>query len=42
MKRKRYPEEQIAFCLRQRESGTAIEEIIRKRPTTFPIVHSPA
>jgi putative transposase len=30
MKRKRYTEEQIAFCLRQQESGTAIEEIIRK------------
>jgi hypothetical protein len=30
MKRKRYREEQIAFALRQAESGTAIEEICRK------------
>jgi putative transposase len=30
MKRKRYSEEQIAFCLRQHEAGTALEEIIRK------------
>ena len=30
MKRKRYRDEQIAFALRQAESGTAIEEICRK------------
>jgi putative transposase len=30
MKRKRYSEEQIAFCLRQQEAGTPVEEIIRK------------
>jgi putative transposase len=30
MKRKRYTEEQIAFCLRQHESGTSLEEIVRK------------
>jgi putative transposase len=30
MKRKRYTEEQIAFCLRQQEAGTAVEEIIRR------------
>jgi hypothetical protein len=30
MKRKRYTEEQIAFCLRQQEAGTPVEEIIRK------------
>ena len=27
MKRKRYSDEQIAFALRQAESGTAVEEI---------------
>lgn len=27
MKRKRYTEEQIAFCLRQHEAGTSVEEI---------------
>ena len=30
MKRKRFSEEQIAFALRQAESGTRIEEICRK------------
>jgi putative transposase len=30
MKRKRFPEEQIAFALRQAEGGTTIEEICRK------------
>jgi hypothetical protein len=30
MGRKRYTEEQIAFAIRQHESGTAIAELIRK------------
>ncbi len=30
MERKRYNDEQIAFALRQAESGTAVEEICRK------------
>ena len=30
MKRKRYTEEQIAFALRQHESGTSVAEIVRK------------
>jgi putative transposase len=30
MKRKRFTEEQIAFTLRQAESGTAVTEITRK------------
>jgi putative transposase len=30
MKKSRFTEEQIAFALRQAESGTAIEEIARK------------
>ena len=30
MKRKRFTEEQIAFALRQADSGVAVEEIIRK------------
>ena len=30
MKRSRFTEEQIAFALRQAESGTAIQEITRK------------
>ncbi len=30
MKRKRYTEAQIAFALRQAESGTPVKEIIRK------------
>ena len=39
MKRKRCSEEQIAFAVRQAESGTAVEEICRKlgvsEPTFF-------
>lgn len=31
MKRKRYTDEQIAFALRQAESGTQVPEIIRKK-----------
>lgn len=30
MKRKRFADEQVAFALRQAESGTAVEEICRK------------
>ena len=30
MKRKRYTEEQIAFALRQHESGTSVADIVRK------------
>jgi len=30
MKKSRFTEEQIAFALRQAESGTAVEEICRK------------
>lgn len=30
MKRKKFTEEQIAFALRQAESGTSVSEIIRK------------
>jgi len=30
MKRKRFTEEQIAFALRQAESGTPVSEVIRK------------
>jgi len=30
MKKKRYTEAQIAFALRQAESGTAVSEIVRK------------
>ena len=30
MKRKRYADEQIAFALRQAESGTSVEEVCRK------------
>ena len=30
MKRKRFTEEQIAFALRQHESGTSVAEIVRK------------
>lgn len=36
MKRKRYSEEQIAFALRQHESGTVVEEIIRKMGISEP------
>ena len=34
MKRKRYSEEQIAFALRQGESGTPISDIVRKMGIT--------
>lgn len=36
MKRKRFSEEQIAFALRQAESGTTIEEICRKLGVSEP------
>ena len=36
MKRKRYTDEQIAFALRQAESGTAVEEICRKMDVSEP------
>jgi len=36
MKRKRFSEEQIAFALRQAESGTTIEEICRKMGNSEP------
>ncbi len=36
MKRKRYNDEQIAFALRQAESGTAVEEICRKMGVSEP------
>jgi putative transposase len=36
MKRKRFSEEQIAFALRQAESGTTIEEIYRKMGVSEP------
>jgi putative transposase len=36
MKRKRYNDEQIAFALRQAESGTAVEEICRKMGISEP------
>lgn len=34
MKRKRYSEQQIAFVLRQYESGTTVSEIVRKMGIT--------
>ncbi|QDU15062.1 Transposase [Gimesia maris] len=34
MKRKRYTEEQIAFALRQAESGTPVAEVTRKMGIT--------
>lgn len=34
MKRKRYTEEQIAFALRQTESGTPVAEVTRKMGIT--------
>ncbi len=34
MKQKRYTEEQIAFALRQHESGTSVAEIVRKLGVT--------
>jgi transposase len=36
MKRKRSSDEQIAFALRQAESGTAVEEICRKLGVSEP------
>ena len=36
MKRTRYTEEQIAFALRQAESGTPVAEVIRKMGITEP------
>jgi putative transposase len=36
MKRKRFSEEQIAFALRQADSGTTIEEICRKMGVSEP------
>ena len=36
MKRKRYTDEQIAFALRQAESGTAVEEICRRLGVSAP------
>jgi len=36
MKRKRFTEEQIAFALRQAESGTTVEEICRKMGVSEP------
>ena len=36
MKRKRFTEEQIAFALRQAESGTSVEEIFRKMSVSEP------
>ena len=36
MKRTRYTEEQIAFALRQAESGTPVAEVIRKMGVTEP------
>jgi putative transposase len=34
MKKTRFPEQQIAFCLRQAESGVSVEEITRKMGIT--------
>ena len=36
MKRKRFSEEQIAFALRQADSGTTIDEICRKMGVSEP------
>lgn len=36
MKRKRYSDEQIAFALRQAESGTSVEEICRRLGVSEP------
>jgi putative transposase len=36
MKRKRFTEEQIAFALRQAESGTSVEEVCRKMGVSEP------
>ena len=40
MKRKRYTEEQIAFALRQAESGTPVAEIIRKMDFWRSLTHA--
>ncbi|MDB5381598.1 MAG: family transposase [Rhodospirillales bacterium] len=39
MKQKRYTDEQIAFALRQAESGTAVAEICRKLGVSEPTFH---
>jgi putative transposase len=39
MKQKRYSDEQIAFALRQAESGTAVAEICRKLGVSEPTFH---
>ncbi len=39
MKRKRYTDEQIAFALRQAESGTAVEEFCHKREHSESTLH---
>jgi putative transposase len=39
MKRSRYTEEQIAFALRQAESGTPVAEVIRKMGITEPMFY---
>lgn len=39
MKQKRYTDEQIAFALRQAESGTAVAEICRKLGVSEPIFY---
>ena len=36
MKKKRFTEEQIAFALRQAESGTPVSDIIRKMGVSEP------
>ena len=36
MKRKRFTKEQIAFALRQADSGTAVEEVCRKMGISEP------
>ena len=36
MKRKRYTDEQVAFALRQAESGTAVEETCRRMGVSEP------
>ena len=42
MKRTRYTQEQIAFALRQAESGTPVAEVIRKMGVTEPKAIDPA
>jgi putative transposase len=39
MKKTRYTEEQIAFALRQAESGTPVAEVIRKMGITEPTLY---